>query len=633
MADVTKEILLKINTDTKSVEAGLKDLEGKLSNLGNNIKTDSFKSFKQQIREATNEAQNLGAQFGLNSQQFQIAAQKVAKLKDEFADANKVIQGFNPDNKLQGLVGIASGAASAIQGVAGAFTLIGVNADTAQVAIAKLQGLMAFTDAIGQIDNIKNSFTALSGVAKNFLGSLSKGELAGIAIAGITAVGVAIYALITSTKKETEAQIAYNDSFKDFTKATADAVKKVDEVKRAFDDFRAGTISKKEALEKYNETLGDALGRTNDLGIAEKNLADKADAYIRITGLKAQANALYTVSAQKMAEGIAKATVLRADPRASKFGSEGTDILQQAQDAEEKARDIADSIKAKGDEINKQLAEEVKKYNINGGGGKGGSGGGGGTTTTKEEKKLTSNIDFGNDPLKTSYQIADDEEANQKKIQDDAAKRAASHLDDLTNLYKGFSDNQASLDIKAKQEQLDRDNQLAQDQIALEKAKHDGKIRLAEEAANTLSTLSDLAGKDTVAGKALAISAATINTWLAASQALKDNYSAFGPLAPAVRVATVASTIALGLKQVKEIVKVPVPSKGGGNGGASTTIPSGAAATVAPTLNTSIFNGSQTIQDVRVTNQPNQVVRAYITNDDLRSNQEKQQFLNKLSSF
>ena len=429
MADEVRQIILKVNTETGDASASLKGVNDQLGNIGNTIVKDEekFISLKNQIKQATLDAQKLGEEFGRNSTQFANAAQKVANLKDKFEDTNAVIKGFNPDNKLQGLIGIAGGAAVAVQGIAGAFTLVGVSTEDAAAAVARLQGLMAFTNALGQIDSIKNSFTSLSGAIQSttlyqnlFNTSKAEGTVAttantvatGAAVAvqeaetaavvqtsaamgglksamiatGIGAFVIAIGFVVAKliewreeTAKADKAQKEISKTLEDFAKGAAQATLQVNEVETAFKLFHEGTISKKEALQKYNDTLGDAFGKTNDLAKAEKLLADKAQAYIEITGLKAQANALFTLSAQKTADALlANETDQRGFLDKAKSGlqqylglyssSIETTINAQKEGVAsvvEEANSSAEALKKKGEELLSKAGDLAKSAGIN----------------------------------------------------------------------------------------------------------------------------------------------------------------------------------------------------------------------------------------------------------------------------
>lgn len=166
-----------------------------------------------------------------------------------------------------------------------------------QLSNAGKAGFDEMGNAIGKSTNYAGkAFGALRNLAN---------VLPGVGIAGILAFAVEpIINYIKSLSGANEAQEALNNSVQDYKKGATDAIVKVNEVSSAFDLAREGVISKKEALKTYNDTLGDSLGRTNDLGIAEKNLLDKADAYIQITALKARANALFAKSAEQTANSL-----------------------------------------------------------------------------------------------------------------------------------------------------------------------------------------------------------------------------------------------------------------------------------------------------------------------------------------
>ena len=85
------------------------------------------------------------------------------------------------------------------------------------------------------------------------------------------------------------------------------------------------------------------------------------------------------------------------------------------------------------------------------------------------------------------------------------------------------------------------------------------------------SALTDLLGKNTEAGKAIAIAQATMDTYGAANKALNDKYA---PGVPGVvmKVAAVTQAIAMGLANVKKISETKTP--GGSSGGGSSTTPS-----------------------------------------------------------
>lgn len=95
---------------------------------------------------------------------------------------------------------------------------------------------------------------------------------------------------------------AYKDALKggEYQKAYTD----VQKVGMAFEEAKKGTISKKEALETYNNTLGDVMGKTNDFNKAEHLYIKNSDKYIAATLAMASANYLFSKSAELNAQRL-----------------------------------------------------------------------------------------------------------------------------------------------------------------------------------------------------------------------------------------------------------------------------------------------------------------------------------------
>ena len=133
--------------------------------------------------------------------------------------------------------------------------------------------------------------------------------------------------------------------------------------------------------------------------------------------------------------------------------------------------------------------------------------------------------------------------------------------------------------------------------------------------ANVLSNFSAIAGKETAAGKALSVAAATINTFRGVSDALAAK--TVTPFENALKFANAAAIGIAGIANVKKILSVKVPNAGQGGGGAS-----GGASPAAPSFNV-IGEQSQPNQInelIGSTNERNdEPVRAYITNDDVNT--------------
>jgi hypothetical protein len=252
----------------------------------------------------------------------------------------------------------------------------------------------------------------------------------------------------------------------------------------------------------------------------------------------------------------------------------------------------------------------------------------------EKEKKAVADAKMLEDAANQMTKEDDLEFANlQKKFsktQDDDKKQAAK---DLVALDKKIAKNET--DLQLEKDLLDQRDALLEEQFAnslitedqytanveanakarvdIAKKEADQKIALAQQSAAALTALSDIVGKETAAGKALAVSAALINTYLGISAGVKLGFPA---AIPAVTIAA-----ATGFSAVKNIIatKVPGASSSGGAGNMSTPNVSAAApiAPPQPQAQTTSLN-TQTINALG-----NQAIRSYVVESDVTSNQQR----------
>lgn len=158
--DFKKDILLSVKPefDGEEAQADLDKFKKGLETIPKVDLSKSVKTLKQELKEAQNEAQRVFQVFGNGSKEFLEAGKRVQSLKNDIDEVNLSISNFQPDNKLQPLVSIGKAATGSIQGVAGALAVVGVESDTAAQTIARLQGLMAFSDSLNSLGDLKDSF-------------------------------------------------------------------------------------------------------------------------------------------------------------------------------------------------------------------------------------------------------------------------------------------------------------------------------------------------------------------------------------------------------------------------------------------------------------------------------------------
>jgi hypothetical protein len=105
--------------------------------------------------------------------------------------------------------------------------------------------------------------------------------------------------------------------------------------------------------------------------------------------------------------------------------------------------------------------------------------------------------------------------------------------------------------------------------MEIDQKENEAKMANAAMAAGLLGTVSDLVGRNTAAGKATAIAATTIDTYLGAQKAYTSQLIPGDPSSPIRAAIAAAIAVAGGIKNVREIVKTKVP--GGGAASAPST--------------------------------------------------------------
>jgi hypothetical protein len=139
----------------------------------------------------------------------------------------------------------------------------------------------------------------------------------------------------------------------------------------------------------------------------------------------------------------------------------------------------------------------------------------------------------------------------------------------------------ANENLSAEQRKVIQDQQTANvkanadAQIAIEQKKFQAQQSLLGATANAITAVADIIGKNTVAGKALAVAASLINTYTA----IAGQLAAFAKVpVPGYAVVQAVATGLIGFKAVKDIISTPIPnaapSSAAGSAASSNTSPS-----------------------------------------------------------
>ena len=299
----------------------------------------------------------------------------------------------------------------------------------------------------------------------------------------------------------------------------------------------------------------------NALGLSTKE--DKEE----LARLEAKLIELDTARLSKAKEVTSQIVALTAEERAEKKRLNDEAIANQkkiddfnANTKEEKRQVEKDKLKTQFDELmklakdDKEAQEELKK------------------SYDQRSKELTDKFN------------KEDSDAKEKKRKDDEAKRKEAFDKQMETLNEeneaimendetNFSQKKDALAIQ-RQAILDDETLSEEERTKMLDANSQARIKIAsteeqqrikgiQAVGAAMQAFSGLAGKETAAGKALGVAGALINTYLGATQVLKDE-----TLPTYGKIAGVAAVLASGFASVKSIMQVKVPG-GGGSAGAS----------------------------------------------------------------
>ena len=135
-----------------------------------------------------------------------------------------------------------------------------------------------------------------NGIANNLTQLVPAAGAAGLAFSALVAgLQFAQIGLANWTRGSKDS----SDAIQAQTKSITDFNIKLYSVKDAFESARAGTLSKKEALEKYNETLGSSIGYAKSIAEAEDLMVKNTATVIKAMQLRTQAN-VYSARAAEL---------------------------------------------------------------------------------------------------------------------------------------------------------------------------------------------------------------------------------------------------------------------------------------------------------------------------------------------
>jgi hypothetical protein len=209
----------------------------------------------------------------------------------------------------------------------------------------------------------------------------------------------------------------------------------------------------------------------------------------------------------------------------------------------------------------------------------------------------------------------DNDRERTKSLNESDREQRAQDLEDLKAIAEDekLTSEQKLAEIKSIEDRRTNIEQGAADaRKKIAQKEKEAKTALLESYVSVLNATSDLVGKDTAAGKALAVASATISTYTA----IAKNLAAFaGVPIPGYAIAQSIATGLAGFAAIKNILAVQVPG-GGSSGGQSPQI---SAPIVRPS---SSFTQLGNSEPIRTTNEGGKV-KVYVTESDITATQEK----------
>jgi hypothetical protein len=595
-----QEVAITISTDTTSAQ-------------------ESVKSFKTQLREANGELIAMSEKFGSASTEAVAAAKKVAGLKDAIGDAKALAETFNPDKKFVALGGAIQGAVSGFSALQGAQGLFGSESKELEKTLLKVQSAMALQQGISGVFNAIDSFKLLGNQIKgNVIGAFN-GLKSAIGATGIGLLAVAVGLLVANfdkVKVVIEKLLGPLASIGKFFKGIFDNIT----------DFIGVTSDASRELAKMREEADNSLKLNN------KYLAQHGDQLDKYTKAKIEAKNRYLEAvkdetnsekdriefAKKLNREIAAADKERADD-AAKLQAEAAEKASKKQkeidDArlarEKETQDKLKQVQEAGYKAIEEALDMLRKDNRDGE-----------LAAAKQDfdRRIAAAEAAGLSVLRIreAYQQQtneinekyDKEEAEKKQITEDEKEKVT--LSNQQKLLAGLSTFNLQVS-QANIQAVDLKKKLDEEEWQSTKTKYDI-------ISNAAATFSDILGKQTVAGKALGIASALINTYVGATEVLRAKTIIPEPFGTIQKVVSVASILATGFKSIKAITSVQVPGGGGGGGAA---VPSAPPPPVLPQASSTTINQGQVNQIGNV------AARAFVVESDVSGQQERIRRLNR----
>lgn len=289
---------------------------------------DNVSSLKSQLRQATAEVALMAEKFGATSKEAADAAKRAAELKDMIADAKDLTDAFNPDAKFNALSNSIGGVLNGFQAYEGALGLIGVESESLQKTLLKVQSAMALSQGIQGALEAKDSFVQLGSVVKNAFAGMTQGAklflVSGIGLV-IAGIGLAIAnwdKLQSVMSNQTSTQKILNEVMLQSSEAIKDEVNASDKLSKQLKDEN---LSREQKIEKVKQFQKDYPGLISNMTLEKGNLKDinnELVTNIKLLKLQSDQKAIEALRAEKLQEKLKLQLDIQKD--AQKYAGEFT---------------------------------------------------------------------------------------------------------------------------------------------------------------------------------------------------------------------------------------------------------------------------------------------------------------------
>jgi hypothetical protein len=559
------------------------------------------RSLRSQLRESVQELARLQNTAGASAKEIANAAKRAAELKDRIGDAKATIDAFNPDAKFKAFGQSIQGVAGAFAGAQGALALFGVESENVQKQLLKVQGALAFSEGLntilGSIDGFKNLALVIKTQVLQAFTTLRGALIA----SGIGALAIGLGLLIANFDKVRDAILKLVPGLGVVANAIGDIVTKVtdfvgitSEVDRGLELYAKNSKNRKEQYERELKVLESQGASERELSNKRKQIASEDINVLEAkkrNGIKLSEEETKNLANSKnelvVIEGNYKKSVLATQ----KKGDDEYLKKQNERIDQELANELS-RITRLNELAEAGLSEDEKKI-----------------VKVKQQLEADLVLFADNERLKADLTRKSAEEID--KIKRQSGKVEVKELKDVKDVFDVIQNNKPKT-IALVTSAMDRSIKASADaEVNIAKLTQEQKLGIIS---NALRTGMQLAGEGTVAGKALGIADATINTYVGATQALST-------LPPPFSFIAAAATIAQGLLSVNSIINTPLPSMpgvsdtSGGGGGARLS-----AAPVPPSFTP---NAPTSLDQTSINAIGNVNARAYVVESDITGSQKR----------